>query len=533
MRAVIQTGLPVADISQLEQTGVFGQVKWAPTSRFTAILGFRDDFIGSPIAPPENVTFKNTFGLTNAGTVDGTTNPAPRVSFNYALDGQRVTQIRGGTGIFLGRNPWVWISNSYGNFGVSRFTAITTTAPIPTLTQYLNGSFSDSDPAYKFDPNNPIGTTDKTAAANLAQTINLIKPGMRLPTIQRSNLAIDRKVPFLGATVSVEYIQTNQLDALFVDNMNLRPTTLGADGRQRFAGSPSSFPLYTGFANVIRTRNVHAGVSKYLSFSLDHPVNNGWAYTVSYTHGQATEAQSLNSSTANSQWTYNSVFNQNQVETSRSDYEIRDRVQATVSREFRLRKDLVTTVALYYEGRTGQPYSWVYSNDLNGDGNSANDVMAVPTGPTDPRFDFSGMTPAQQTAYFNYINHDRALVRYAGSYVPRNAATAPWQNRLDLKFVQELPAYKRCKLQLHLDFINFGSWIARGVFNYIQEINTSTTNGNQVRALGSATYTAAGLIKPVISTDQANQIALGSSYLIQSNNGDSRWKIVGGVHLLF
>jgi hypothetical protein len=340
-------------------------------------------------------------------------------------------------------------------------------------------------------------------------------------------------VPLLDATVTVEYIETSQLDALFVDNMNLKPTTLGADGRQRFAGSSGSAPLISGFGNVIRTRNVHQGASQYASISLDRPFKNNWAYTLAYTRGHATEAQTLNSSTANSQWQFNSVFNQNQVEVARSDYEIRNRVQASVSREFHFTKDLVTTISLYYEGRTGQPYSWVYSNDLNGDGFSTNDLMAVPTGPTDPRFDFGGMTPAQQTAYFATINADKDLPKYAGKIMPRNAGTAPWQNRLDLRFVQDLPAYKRVKLQFHLDFINFGAWVARGFFNYVQEINSSPSNGGQTRALGAATYTAAGLIRPTISTDQANQITLPSSSVILPNNGDSRWKIVAGVHLLF
>ena len=323
--------------------------------------------------------------MTNAGTVDGTTTPAPRVSFNYALDSQRNTQIRGGVGIFLGRNPWVWLSNSFGNTGVGRFNALKTGATTPTLTQYLNGTYSDPDPSFKFDPANPVGTT---AGSGTAASINLVKPGLKLPTIQRANLAIDRKLPFLDATISVEYIDTRQLDALFVDNMNLKATTVGADGRQRFAGSSSGAnALNSSFGNVIRTRNVHEGASQYGAIVLDRPVKHGWAYTVAYTHGHATEAQTLNSSTANSQWQFNSVFNQNKVEVSRSDYEIRDRVQVIVSREFRFKWNLVTTISLAYEGRTGQPYSFVYSNDLNTDGFSGNDLVAVPTSDTDPRFD--------------------------------------------------------------------------------------------------------------------------------------------------
>jgi hypothetical protein len=528
-RAVVQTGFPVADISKFERTGLFAQVKWEPTSRLNVTAGLRFDLVGSPIAPSENPLFVSKFGLTNAGTVDGTDTPQPRLSFNYALDAKRLTQVRGGIGVFLGRNPWVWISNSYGNTGVGRFNTLVTGATTPTLAQYLNGTYSNSDAAYKFDPANPIGTTGSTGTAS---SINLVKPGLKLPTIMRGNLAVDRKLPGIGATVSIEFIDTKQLDALFADNMNLRPTTIGADGRQRFAGSATSAPLVTGFANVIRTRDVTEGSSQYVSISLDHPFKDGWAYNIAYTRGHATDAQSLGSSTANSQWQFNNIFNQNAVEVARSDYEVKDRIQASVSREFRYLRGYLSTVSLYYEGRTGQPYSFVYSNDLNNDGFSTNDLVAVPTGASDARFNFTGMTAAQQTAYFAFLDSS-GLSKYAGSYAARNAFFTPWQNRLDLRFVQELPAYKKVKLELFLDFLNFGAWFNKRLFNYVEEINTTTTNSSQLRALGSATYDAAGLVKPTVTLDASGNVVIPSTSQIVVNNSDTRWKIQGGIRMKF
>jgi hypothetical protein len=528
-RAVVQTGFPTADISKFDRTGYFGQVKYEPFARLTMTVGIRIDEVGSPIAPSLNTTFQNAFGVTNAGTVDGTTTPQPRFSFNYALDKDRNTQIRGGTGVFLGRNPWVWISNSYGNTGVGRFNILVTGAATPTLTQFLNGTYSNTDPAYKFDPNNPIGTT---AVAGTASSINLIKPGMKFPTIERSNIAIDHKLPELDSVVSIEYIDTEQLDALFVDNMNLRPTTIGADGRQRFAGSATAAPLVAGFANVIRTRDIHEGASQYVSVSLDHPMKHGWAYGVSYTHGHATDTQGLGSSTANSQWQFNNVFNQNAIEVARSDFEVRHRVLASLSREMNWYKQFTSTVSLFYEGRSGMPYSWVYTNDLNNDGFSGNDLVAVPTSATDPRFDFSGMTAAQQTAYFAYLNSS-GLSKYAGSYAPRNAFLSPWQNRLDLRFVQELPGYRNVKLELFTDFINIGSWLDKHLFNYVEEINASPGNSSQVRGLGNATYTAAGLVKPTVTTDANGNLTFAAASTIVPNNADTRWKVQGGIRLKF
>lgn len=545
MRAVVKTGFPTADVSQYRQTGYFAQLKWEPTSRFNATFGLRYDSLSSPIIPPENAQFKSAFGITNSGTIDGTHSIAPRFSFNYALDRERNTQLRGGWGVFLGHNPWVWISNSYGNFGAARFTQIVQDpngVGVPTLTQYLNGTYSNPDPAFKFDPANPIGTTNASASAATIQSINLIKPGLKLPIVSRGNIAIDHKLPFIDSILTLEYIDTVQLDALFVDNMNLRPTTVAIDGRQLWAGSASSAPIVPGFGNVIRTRNVRAGSSQYISIGLERPMKDGWAYSASYTHGRATEAQALGSSTANSQWQFNAVFNQNAVEVARSDYEIKHRVQLTATKEFRFFRDMLTTVTLAYEGRSGQPYSYVYANDLNNDGFGGNDLVAVPLGASDPRFNFSGMTAAQQAAYLAYIQSS-GLARFAGGYAPRNAFIGPWQNRLDMSFIQDIPAYGPFKIELFADFLNFGAWISHHVFNYVHEINASTSNSGQVRQLGAATYGADGRITPtflsngttpILAVDSNGNLAFAaSSSQIVPNNADSRWKVQAGVRLKF
>jgi len=41
----------------------------------------------------------------------------PRLGFNWDVFGNRTTQVRGGSGLFTGRVPFVWISNQFSNNG--------------------------------------------------------------------------------------------------------------------------------------------------------------------------------------------------------------------------------------------------------------------------------------------------------------------------------------------------------------------------------------------------------------------------------
>lgn len=544
VRGVASSGYPGTDISSLNQTGYYLQGKWERDQRLSITFGVRFDDVGSPIAPPTNAAFSTAFnpyyaGIRNDGTIDGTSRLAPRVSFNYAVDPDRKIQVRGGLGIFLGRNPWVWISNSYGNAGFGRFTLTRPSATSPTLGQYLAGSFTENDPAFKFDPANPLGTTNLSPTSSSSVSVNFIQPGLQLPTNMRGNLAADFRLPRLNAVFSVEWIHTKVLEAMFYDNLNLKvlnadaqnnPTlsSYGADGRLRFSGSTK---LVSGWGDVLRLRNVSTGRSDYVALALDRPFKDGWAYNLTYTRGSATEAQPAGSSTAGSQWNFNVVFNQNRVEETRSDYEVRDRIQASVSKEFNFLKRAKTTVTLYYEGHTGLPFSYIYSNDLNGDGRSGQDTLAVPTDANDARFSFASMTSAQQNAYFAFLNSS-GLSKYAGGYAPRNAFFAPWQNRLDLHVSQQVKVAGPVEVELFADFINFGSWMNKKWFNYVETLG-SPSNSNQNRVLGSATYNADGKLVPTISLNPDGSVVLPAASQFLPSNSDARWRIQGGARIRF
>jgi hypothetical protein len=506
------------DVSNFDITGLFGQAKWDVSHRLSLVAGIRFDMTGSDGRPLFNQKLLNQTGFRNDGTVDGVNSVSPRLGVNWSVDQERRVQVRGGAGRFLGRSPWVIFSNSYNQIGVGTFTS--TTAPA-SLESFLRNDF---------DPANPIGTGADTGAND--REVDWSDHKVKLPSVWRGNAAVDYRLPFLNSVASIEWVETRTDKSLLIRNENLLETGVGADGRPRFAGSPSlannaATAKYPDFLNLYRITNTSVGGSRYISFSLDRPMRNNWSYNLSYTRGRATDAQIFGSTTAGSQFGRNPVFYQNTVVESRSDFEVRDRIQLALARQFYFfGKDRARTlVSLYYEGRTGSPYSWVYSNDLNNDGIVANDLIAVPANASDQRFNFSGMSSAALDSYFAYIR-ESGLEEYSGAYAPRNAFDQPFVNRLDLKLSQDIPIFKPAQLEVFLDFTNFGAFLGTKLFNYYERTTLVESDTFWRRSLGAMAYDATGRLAPVTAT------ALNPTALV-FDNPQSRWRIQVGARLKF
>ncbi len=507
---------PVGDISDFATNGLFLNGKWAATSKLTLNLGLRYEFAESGPGPSLNQALLTATGFRNDGTPDGVRTISPRVGFTLALDDDRKMQLSGGVGHFLGRAPWVIFSNSYGSTGVGGFTLTSAGGELPsTLTGYLA----------QFDPENPIGTG--TDNPTLRREINWNDDKIEMPSLWRGNLRFERKVDFLSSIVSAELVHSQVDQALFIREENLKATSVGADGRQRFAGSPAAGvganALYPQFTNLLHVTNASVGESTYFTLAWDRPMKDSWGFNVAYIHGDATEAQSIGQTTAGGQWNRNVVFNQNTVEEGTADFEVRDRVTLSVSKGFEFVRNWKSVFSLYYEGRTGNPYSWVYTTDLNGDSRSDNDTVAVPSGLDDPRFDFSGMSATDQAAYFAFIEAS-GLSDYAGGIAPKNAWQEPWINQLSLHVEQIIPIYSPARLKLFFDFVNLGSFISKDMFNYTEISPYLSNDVFRTRKLGGASYGADGRIKPTYPSEP-----LGFNI----DNGMSRWRVQLGAKLEF
>ena len=105
---------------------------------------------------------------------------SPRVGFNWDITGDRRTILRGGTGVFSGTPPYVWISNQLGNTGV--------------LTGFIQ---SDNTRNFPFNPD-PDAYKPKTVtgAPAAAYELNVTSPDYTFSQVWRSNIAVDRRLPW-------------------------------------------------------------------------------------------------------------------------------------------------------------------------------------------------------------------------------------------------------------------------------------------------------------------------------------------------
>ncbi|MDP1579627.1 MAG: TonB-dependent receptor [Candidatus Didemnitutus sp.] len=507
----------------------FLQDTWKPNHRLTIMAGLRYDYPYIPEAPPIAAGFATAGFVTASGspvTANNTTNSgnatlAPRIGFTFDMDTKRRTQIRGGVGLFQGKNPAVWISNAYSNAGATA-NVNATSGQLPTLV---------------FSPN---VTTQPVPAGTLpTPNINITDPNFKQPALWKSNIAVDHKLPFGDITLSLEYYYNVVESGVQVEFLNFGIPTTGPltlpDGRVRYIGTPTSATATTStstagrrrvstFADVFYMTNTSKGDSDGVTLSLARPMKNKWAWSAAWTRSDASEVSPVTSSVAASNFQNRASFNPNEDVASRSNTAIKDRIVLSLTRQFEFIKKAPTTVSVVYQGRTGRPYSWVFYGDANGDGYGFNDLLYVPTGPTDPRVNWASTT--ERDAFFAFVNSS-TLANYAGKNAPRNSETSPWNQTIDLKFTQRIPIRGNLRAELYVNFFNFWNLFDKN-FGSLEEVPFSFR-----RAVAYASYNAAGNGGAGQWNYVFNTTTLNGVPVTVNDTPISRWQVQSGIRIKF
>lgn len=503
----------------MTNTGLFVQDTWTVNKNLTLGGGIRLDKISisdRPLAnaaassamvagdPATNKRQSGGFGYDNTHTLDGEQLVQPRFSFNYNFDAVegRKSQVRGGVGLFQGSAANVWLINPFQNTGVA----------IATYTCASTGNnICPSDLIFRADPlNQPVISGTPPAPA-----VDMIAPGVSQPAVWKTNLAFDKELPWFGLVAGAEWLHTDVKQGLYYKHLNLGAATATApDGRQMFwnAGgrnancwNGATTPLSTGtacsganrpttkalsnsaYSNVTLIDTSGKGGGDAVTLSLSGVAYRDIRWTAAFTRTTATEVSPLTSSTANSNFVNRAVYNPNEEVASNSAYLVRDRVNGSINWSRALWGSYKTTVGVFYEGRTGKPYSWTFNNDMNGDGISGNDLLYVPKAPGSGEVLFRGpdkstMTAAEAEAKFwSVVDADKALSSARGGVVSRNSAFSKFTNSFDMRISQEVPGiFAGHKGVISLDLLNVGNMINKR-WGHIDEITFSDQRGGNTR----------------------------------------------------
>ena len=230
----------------------------------------------------------------------------------------------------------------------------------------------------------------------------------------------------------------------------------------------------TAYNDAIIARSTSKGDSKQLTVSLEKPFSreSDWSWQVAYTYTNAREVSPLTSSTSSSQLGNVAVFQANEEVSARSNYEIRDRFTAALNWKHDFFGDNTTSIGLFYEGRTGRPYSYTFDNDANGDGR-LNDLLYIPSAPGDVLFG----SAAEESAFWQYVYGNEYLNSHRGQVAARNGARGAWVNQFDLRISQELPGFMEGhKAEISFDIANVGNLLNKD-WGVIEEIGFPGTRG--------------------------------------------------------
>ncbi len=459
---------------KIGQLGVYVQDEINVNERFKLTAGIRIDkpiYLEKALENPAVTALEfpdakgNPTHYNTSNWPKGTILWSPRIGFRWDVDGDRSLIIRGGTGLFTGKIPFVFLTNMPTNSGMYQFGGAITSAS--RLQNYL---FTTVTNAYQDSFPSAAGTSAPT-------NIVVMDPNFKFPQIWRTNIAFDKRFG-MGWTFTVEAAITKDVHAVRMRNANQKDPnaqfTNNSDTRPRYL-TTADRKEYPNLSSAIVLENTNKGGGFFLTTQISKSFSNGFYGSFAYTYTYSGDVTANPGSQATSVWNANPTRGtQNDLELAYSQYAIPHRLVGTVSYRREYLKHLATTISLFYEGTSLGNYSYVYASDLNNDGNNTTDLMYIPKDPSDIIFKdraanagqgIVGYTAQQQSdAFFQLIENTPYLRKHKGQYAERNSSFLPWLHRVDFKLLQDVFANigdRRHTMQLSLDILNFANLLNR------------------------------------------------------------------------
>ncbi len=463
-RGVIGSGPFKGEDIEVGQISVYAQDEFMLNEKLNIIAGLRID-IPQYITEPEANPFSSGLTLLDENddpeTVKQDEFPesnllfSPRVGFNYDVRGDRSLQLRGGSGIFTGRLPFVWIGNVISNPGNNP----NLYAPGGEISADINVTDDGKDRFYE-------------GKSILQQSFDLngMASDFKWPQVWTTNLAVDTELPWalLG---TFEMVYGKDINAIYMRNADLvTPARTLADGRPYFGGVGANElnEFYPGSGEgVYVIDNTDEGYSLTLTGQLRKTFVNRLQTSLAYTFLDA--RNNLRSTEiASVLWQSQPVQGDpNKPQLSYSEFGNRHRIIASANYRHEWSRSMATSLGLFFElaegnryvYNGGNRYSYIYSGDVNGDSQGGNDLIYIPKDQNDINLADAGDWAALDA----FIEQDDYLSEHRGEIAERFAASNPWFSNIDLRILQDYSldvGGRDHTVQLSLDVLNVANLLS-------------------------------------------------------------------------
>ncbi|MCR5709940.1 MAG: TonB-dependent receptor, partial [Bacteroidales bacterium] len=485
---------------QFHKAGVYAQDDWNVTDRFKLTYGVRIDglfFDNSDLLTnkaiyelkyfPKLYDYQETHIDTGKWPTAKVTF-SPRVGFSWDVFGDKSFKVRGGTGLFSGRLPLVFFTNMPTNGGLVQYQAQINARNAASrgfsMDVFNGGLVTDSNGKATVAAlyNKLVGlgypSTVKPEDGTVPSAVNGVDPKFKMPQVWKTSLAFDFSFPTsFPMSFSAEGIFNKTINAVAISDWSMKDV----GGFARFNGADNR-PIYpSGFrtsidptgkdthtkAFVLENTDKGYGWSASATFNV-RPIES-LSFMAAYTHTVNKEITGMPGSAAESAFTYVPTNEgPNYIKLHNSQYVTPDRVVASLTHHDKSGNHYSF---IYEAWRGGYNYSYMTTNDMNGDGYNY-DALYIPTDEEVSTRAFRFVSASDQTRFMDFVHNDKYLSTHQGQYAEGYSVYSPWVHRVDFSYKHDFTV--KCgnstnTLQLCLDLKNVlnlfnSSW---GVSKYL------------------------------------------------------------------
>ena len=438
---------------RFSQASIYAQDEWSARENFKLTYGIRFDglfFNNNDVVTnnailklnyyPKAKDFKETH--IDTGKWPGAQLAiSPRVGFNWDVFNDKSLKVRGGTGLFSGRLPLVFFTNMPTNSGSVQYQAQINAKNAAkkgfTMAEFAGGLVKDANgkvttnALYQKLLGLGYPSTYKPEDGTVPSSISAVDNKFKMPQVWKTSLAVDYAIPTsFPFSVSVEGIFNKTINGVMISDWSMKDVRSyakfnGVDNRPIY---PESFRNGTS-AFVLENTNKGYGYSASATVNMTPiPEVNIMA---AYTHTVSKEITSMPGSAAESAFTYvPTVAGPNYINLHNSINVIPDRFIASVTHNDHCGNHF----SLVYETwRGSKNYSYMLTNDMNGDG-YAYDAVYIPTDAQVKNGDFRFVSDNDRDRFMAFVHKDKYLSKHQGKYAEAYSVYSPWVHRVDFSY---------------------------------------------------------------------------------------------------